>query len=470
MTSSLDMTSELGTLAAPLPLDSANAPPFDRRTPTRSGYASARSTPASSSRSPRRKENTGPTGSPSPTPGAHHGSASSRPSRAMRFKVLRRGGAVDLVADVAVKRVARTRRAAAAAAGRSTGGLRSARSLRGGLNAAARGFPPLRRALQTFLPTARELRPDRHPHRPRRRFNPRRRRRRPPPSPRRRRLARARGRRPPPAAVRAPQRPHARSHVHGNVAPPQHVPIPQRRRELTREPRALRPSPRGEQRHPRVPRVQRQPRHPRALPRDASARGVDRAEARQERPRGGHLPRGRRVQPRQRRGVVHAPRREVQRERRQVRARDLRRRVRRERRVRELAPEAVARPGGDAAGAAAALVRAGERNFDDVETRRPLVGVESRRSAQTAVDHDSHARDRQRALRDRRRDDDAADAGRRGRERVGLLGLRQAAVERHHAELFAAAAVAQVANDAVDLSRAGEKTQDVAAVGSGVLR
>mmetsp|Transcript_15445 Transcript_15445/g.55563 ORF Transcript_15445/g.55563 Transcript_15445/m.55563 type:complete len:282 (-) Transcript_15445:58-903(-) len=103
MTSSLDMTSELGTLAAPLPFDSANAPPFDRRTPTRSGYASARSTPASSSRSPRRKENTGPTGSPSPTPGAHHGSASSRPSRAMRFKVSR-SWVATLPASVAAAR------------------------------------------------------------------------------------------------------------------------------------------------------------------------------------------------------------------------------------------------------------------------------------------------------------------------------------------------------------------------------
>lgn len=65
-----------GTVAAPFPLDSLCAPaPRARLTPTRSGYAMASSAPHSSAPSPSRKGNTGPAGSPEPTPFANAGNA-----------------------------------------------------------------------------------------------------------------------------------------------------------------------------------------------------------------------------------------------------------------------------------------------------------------------------------------------------------------------------------------------------------
>ena len=69
-TGSRESGSEVGTVAAPLSPLRTCAPDLPRRIATRSGYAVASRAPTSSTPSPKRKGNTGPAGSPSPTPGA----------------------------------------------------------------------------------------------------------------------------------------------------------------------------------------------------------------------------------------------------------------------------------------------------------------------------------------------------------------------------------------------------------------
>mmetsp|Transcript_334 Transcript_334/g.1312 ORF Transcript_334/g.1312 Transcript_334/m.1312 type:complete len:323 (-) Transcript_334:1633-2601(-) len=86
ITSALANASNCGTLAAPFPLESLCAPePRLRFTPKRSGYAIARSTPASSTPSPSKKGNTGPDGSPDPTPPAKRVPVFLESSSANRF-------------------------------------------------------------------------------------------------------------------------------------------------------------------------------------------------------------------------------------------------------------------------------------------------------------------------------------------------------------------------------------------------
>ena len=276
-------------------------------------------------------------------------------------------------------------------------------------------------------------------------------------------------------ALGVPERADARAHVHRRVATAQHVALAQHRRQLARQPRAFRPARARPQQHARDARVRRQTCHRLAHLRDPPGARLDRAEALEQVPRRRHLPRRRRVEPRQRRRRVRQrgappPRRQVQRERREVGARDFGGRVRGERGVRGFGPQAVTRAGRDAPRAPAPLVGARHGNARDVQAGHALPGVEARRFAEPAVDHQAHAGDRQRGLGNGRADHDAPLAGGRRLERRGLVLARQSAVERQHALRRHAGFVSPHRRDGVvDFPRAGQEHQDVASVVRGVL-
>ncbi len=98
-----------------------------------------------------------------------------------------------------------------------------------------------------------------------------------------------------------------------------------------------------------------------------------------------------------------------------------------------LVPQPIADAGLGAAGAAAPLVGGGARDPHGLEPGEPHVGLVARHPREPAIDHDAHAFDRERGLRDRGREHDLAPAGRRRARSPGPARRRRA---RHRAARY----------------------------------
>ena len=176
--------------------------------------------------------------------------------------------------------------------------------------------------------------------------------------------------------------------------------------------------------------------------------------------------RRRRIEERQLRRIGDAPLRQIEHQRRQIGAEDFRLGVGRERRGLRLVPQPVADAGLDAAGAAAALIDRGARGAHGFQPRQPDIRLVARHPREPAIDHDPHALDGQRGLRDRGRQHHLAPALRRRRNRAVLHGGIERAEQRHDLDRRVLHALGQLALGAADFRGAGQKRQHRAGIGA----
>ena len=124
-----------------------------------------------------------------------------------------------------------------------------------------------------------------------------------------------------------------------------------------------------------------------------------------------------------------------------------------------LVPQPVADAGLGAAGAAAALIGRRARDPHGFQPRQADIGLVARHARQAAVDHDAHALDGERGLRDRRRQHDLAPARRRRRDGAVLhVGLERAE-QRDHIDRGIGDALAQLRLGAADLGGTRQERQ-----------
>jgi hypothetical protein len=116
-------------------------------------------------------------------------------------------------------------------------------------------------------------------------------------------------------------------------------------------------------------------------------------------------------------------------------------------------------------GAAAPLVGGGARDPHGLEPGEPHVGLVARHPRESAIDHDPHAFDGQRGLRDRGREHDLAPADRRRRDRPVLHVGIEGAMKGHDVDGGFTDALAQERLAAADLGGAGKKDQERSGIG-----
>ena len=129
-----------------------------------------------------------------------------------------------------------------------------------------------------------------------------------------------------------------------------------------------------------------------------------------------------------------------------------------------LVPQPIAHARLGAAGAATALIGRRARDPHGFKSRQPHVRLVARHPREPAVDHDAHALDGERGLRDRGRQHDLAASGQRGRNGAVLYVGFKRAEERHHVGRRIADALAQKHLGAADFAGTRQKRQHRALV------
>ena len=212
----------------------------------------------------------------------------------------------------------------------------------------------------------------------------------------------------------------------------------------------------GRRQHARQPRMGAEPGHAPARRGDPPG-AVQRIQLRQQRARRGHGAGGRRVQPGER-VRRRPPGGEVEGEARQLLLQDRRPVLRRQAAVQRLRPQPDRNTRRGAAGAAGALLGGGLADPHGDEARQAGGGIEPRRPAEAAIDHDPHAGDGEGRLGDRGRQHHLAP--RAGVERQVLLGRRHLAMQRADIGLDPG----EPLGGAADLAPAGQEGEDIAFV------